>query len=993
MKIRNLKIETQLKFGFIFIFFLVIVLGTVSYIQTEEIHLQTEKMYNHPINVRRAIGDITKQIMSMRIQIKDLFVVEDDRNRQNILTEMPVSQFNVEKEIEILKQWYLGPQTDIDNLSIEFKKWFSIRSESLLMFKSGKTGAAKNRHFRGGIAPEQVQKVLNILNEISSFAENKSDELYNNSKILRNTLNRQRILLISIIILFLLIISYTLMRNIRNPLISLTKASKRFKAGDMSARSSYKLKNEFGDLSDSFNNLTENVEFNTVLNEKVVNISALLLSKFEIKEFFKETITALATNTESQMAAIYLLNTDKNTFEHFDSTGVDDNARQSFSADRFEGEFGSVLSTRKVQYIKTIPEDTRFTFHTVSGKFIPKEIITIPIQAKNQVVAIISLASVNTYSKQSIQLIDKILTTLSARIEGIMAYHKMKELSERLEAQTIELEEQSAELTEQNTELEMQKTQLNEVSRLKTNFLSNMSHELRTPLNSVIALSGVLNRKLSKKIPDEEYSYLEIIERNGKHLLDLINDILDISRIESGKEDFEIIKFNISEPISEIVNMIDPQAKQSNTEIINLITDSGLSLTSDAGKFRHIMQNIISNAVKFTENGKVEIKALQKDENLIITVTDNGVGIDENHIIHIFDEFRQADGSTSRKFGGTGLGLAIAKKYTNLLGGTISVKSILEEGSEFTVSIPLQYKIQNQIIEEDTANELKYKILQSTDSPVLGSEVKTILLIEDSEPAIIQIKDFLEESGYQIMVARNGTEGLETITKSLPDANTSISQSLPDAIILDLMMPEIDGFEVLKTIRDSELTAHIPVMILTAKHITKDELSVLRSNNIHQLIQKGDINRIELMNAVAGMLFKQPEIKTPKSKPNNIIGKLSVLVVEDNPDNMITVKALIADNYTVIEAVNGEEGIALTKKHKPDLVLMDIALPITDGILAFKTIRRDPSIRHIPVIALTASAMTSDRETILAHGFDGYIPKPIAEKDFFKTINEVLYGK
>jgi CheY-like chemotaxis protein len=243
------------------------------------------------------------------------------------------------------------------------------------------------------------------------------------------------------------------------------------------------------------------------------------------------------------------------------------------------------------------------------------------------------------------------------------------------------------------------------------------------------------------------------------------------------------------------------------------------------------------------------------------------------------------------------------------------------------------------------------------------------------------------------MVARNGTEGLETITKSLPDANTSISQSLPDAIILDLMMPEIDGFEVLKTIRDSELTAHIPVMILTAKHITKDELSVLRSNNIHQLIQKGDINRIELMNAVAGMLFKQPEIKTPKSKPNNIIGKLSVLVVEDNPDNMITVKALIADNYTVIEAVNGEEGIALTKKHKPDLVLMDIALPITDGILAFKTIRRDPSIRHIPVIALTASAMTSDRETILAHGFDGYIPKPIAEKDFFKTINEVLYGK
>jgi len=747
-----------------------------------------------------------------------------------------------------------------------------------------------------------------------------------------------------------------------------------------------RLKNEFGDLSESFNELTESIEFDTEINKKVIYFSSLMLSKFEPKEFFRETISALAASTQSQMAAIYLLNPDKNTFEHFESTGIDDNARQSFSADRFEGEFGSVLATREVHYMKNIPEDTRFVFHAVRGSMLPREIVTIPILTNNQIVAIISIASINAYSKQSIQLISRIYSTLCARVEGIMAYHKMKVLSamlenqnRELEAQKTELTGQSAELIEQNTELEMQKRQLDEASRLKTNFLSSMSNELRTPLNSVIALSGVLNRKLAKKIPDEEYSYLEIIERNGKHLLSLINDILDISRIEAGKEEIEVATFSIGGLITEIVEMIKPQAVQNKIELIFSQSDLNVNITGDSHKCRHILQNIIGNAVKFTEKGKVEVKAVQKDNNLIVTVTDTGIGISEKHIPHIFDEFRQADGSTSRKFGGTGLGLAIAKKYAKLLGGTISVKSVLEKGSEFTLTLPLKYKAENIIVDEHKITEFKYAFKHNVSDP----SVKTILLVEDSEPAIIQIKDFLEESGFNILIARNGSEALGII-----------SNCLPDAMILDLMMPEIDGFEVLRTIRDQKATAQLPVLILTAKHITKEELKFLKSNNVYQLIQKGDVNRTELMNAVAGMVFKQPaEPAMPERIIVKIEGKPSVLVVEDNPDNMTTVKALLGDKYTVIEAVNGDEAASMAKKHKPDLILMDIALPVIDGISAFKTIRKDPGMMHIPVIALTASAMTNDREAILAHGFDAYIAKPIDEKEFYKTINEVLYGK
>lgn len=511
-----------------------------------------------------------------------------------------------------------------------------------------------------------------------------------------------------------------------------------------------------------------------------------------------------------------------------------------------------------------------------------------------------------------------------------------------------------------------------------------MSHELRTPLNSVIALTGVLNRRLAKQIPEEELSFLEIIERNGKHLLNLINDILDISRIEAGREEIEISTFKPCDIVNEVVGMLNQQALQKNIDLLKAKGDCDISISSDAGKFRHILQNLISNAVKFTEKGKVEISAEHNDNNIQISVIDSGIGISESNIPIIFDEFRQADSTTSRRFGGTGLGLAIAKKYAILLGGTISVKSTLGKGSEFTFILPVNYSSDNRaIIAESRTPRLNSPI--KTPSQKIDSEpsLKTILLVEDSEPAIIQMKDFLEESECKILVARDGGEALNIIAKTIPDA-----------IILDLMMPVVDGFEVLKNVREAEPTAHIPILILTAKHITKEELQFLKRNNVHQLIQKGDVNRTELLDAVTSMLYQDtPEPDPIQRELQDIVGQPVVLVVEDNPDNMTTAKAILANDYFVLEATDGSTGIEMAKKHLPHLILMDIALPVFSGIEAFKAIRNCTTTQHIPIIALTASAMTEDREAILAYGFDAYIAKPIDEKLFFKTIIEVLYGK
>ena len=849
MNIKDLKIGTRLKLGFAALLLLVMVLGAMAYIQTGQIHQQTQTLYDHPLQVRRAIGELKADLLFIHRDMKNLFLAADEKEVILGLNQIETFKINAFNQIDILYSRYLGPRTDIDTLKQEFILWNVMRDETIRIMRAGKTKEAAFRTTSSGEGGGQVENLLKSLGTIDVFAMKKGDELYAVSLELHKALERQLAFLVAAILLLSLFIAYILLRAVQKPINELTHAAQRFHEGDRHARSSNTSKNEFGVLSASFNTMVADIQVKTDLDEKFAALASLMLSEYDIKKFFQATLNALAVHTGSQTAAIYLLSDDKKTFRHFESMGAGDTVRQSFDADRFEGEFGAVLSNRRVQHIKNIPEDTRFIFHTVSGKFIPREIITLPILADNQVVAIISLSSVSAYNQPAIQLIDRILVTLSARVEGILAYHKMKAFTEMLERQNRELEAQktemamqSAELTEQNVELEMQKNQLDEVSRLKTQFLSNMSHELRTPLNSVIALSGVLNRRLAKQIPQEEYSYLEVIERNGKHLLNLINDILDIARIESGHEEIEITEFDANSLMADVAGMIRPQAEQKNIELLHKDKDSRLPITSDADKCRHILQNLVANAVKFTEKGKVEIAGLQTGRQLTISVTDTGLGIAQNHINHIFDEFRQADGSTSRRFGGTGLGLAIAKKYANLLGGAITVNSTPGKGSEFMLTLPLRYSAENRIPAAETPARPRPAAVLPPSPPESGPSVKTILLVEDSEPAIIQIKDFLEESGYRILVARDGGEALGIIT-----------QTIPDAMILDLMMPGMDGFEVLKTLREAESTAHIPVLILTAKHITREELLFLKRNNIHQLIQKGDVNRNELLNAIATM--------------------------------------------------------------------------------------------------------------------------------------------
>ncbi|MBL0177122.1 MAG: response regulator [Ignavibacteria bacterium] len=989
MNLKNVKIGTQLKLGLAIKLLFVLVLGTIAFEESADIQQQTEILYNEPFQLACAVGALRFDIANIRSDTRALFLPGNDGGTARILNRIGASKADALEQIGILARHSLVSRTMMDSVRQSIILWFSMGEETIRLLRAGGTARAAAQIADTGSSAAQAAGVLAGLRWIDEDAKTNGAAIHARSRSLNDSLNRQLILLIAFILSLSILINTVVLRNIRAPIREMTNASGRFHGGDMNARSSYTSKNEFGVLSASFNTLVETIQTNTDLSDKTATIAGIMLGSSEARSFFRTTLAELCAQTGSQVSAVYLLSDDKQTFEHFESIGAVDAARRSFAADGLEGEFGAALSSRKIQRIADIPADTRSVFQTVSGTFLPRAIITIPIYADNEAIAVISLASVVAYSEQSIRLIDNLHVTLTARVEGILAYRKsakymgaLEQLNNELESQKEEMASQSYKLQEINTELEMQKRQLNEAGRLKSNFLSNMSHELRTPLNSVIALSGVLHRRLSARIPEEESGYLEVIERNGKHLLSLINDILDISRIEAGFHDMEITSFSANAVIADIVRMVQPLAMENSTELLHADSDTPVMISSDRGKCRHILQNIIGNAAKFTEHGTVDIAVRQLDGYVEITVSDTGIGIAEDHLPHIFDQFRQADGSTSRKYGGTGLGLAIAVKYAHLLGGTISVKSTLGTGSEFTITLPQRYP-ESMIIAGRSlpiAHATEFPRGSRTLAP--GASGKTILLVEDSEPALIQIRNFLEETGYQILVVRDGRDALE-----------SIARSVPDALALDLMIPGPDGYAVLKTLRDAELTAHIPVLVLTAQDITKEALLSLKRKNIHQLIQKGEVNGSALRNAVTAMVFPESAEKAAVRKVvQNLEGKPVLLLVEDNPDNMLTLRALLGEMYELLEAGDGNTGVAMAAHYVPHLILMDIALPGMDGITAFAAIRKDPRLQHIPVIAITASAMASDRTRLLELGFDGYIAKPVDETKLFTMISDALYG-
>ncbi|MFA9388288.1 MAG: response regulator [Prolixibacteraceae bacterium] len=912
-----------------------------------------------------------------------------------------------------------------------------INAEPAIYASQGKTGIIKSTDYRN----VEVLAAYTYIPKTGWGFVCKQDlaELNQPIKKMGNVL----VLLLLFSGLAVMFIVYFVSRSISKPIVNMNLIAQKVKAGDFSVRNSINSNNELGTLAAEFNNMISITESRIKTLNGVSAISKTMVDKTNMHDFALSLIKQLMKITGANISAFYVLNDGSMEYEHFLSIGTNAETLKSFNAENPEGNFGNVLIDKSIHVLRNIPDNTIFNYRTFAGEAIPKEIVTIPLLIDNTVVAIISLAGIRPFKSDSLEIIKQSWNNMNATYTSLISSERtrifaelLSQTNQQLEAQAEELQAQSEELKsqseelqqtanellEQNLELDLQKEQVETANQLKTEFLSNMSHELRTPLNSIMALSRVLIMQANDKLDEEENNYLEIIERNGKRLLALINDILDLSKIEAGKMDISPEFISVANLLSIIKDSIQSLADEKGLQLTLSLPDNLPKVETDESKLHQVLLNIVGNAVKFTEQGSVVITAKYDQLNLFIEVKDSGVGISAEDLHYIFEEFRQADGSTSRRFEGTGLGLAIAQKLTGILGGTIEVMSQSGVGTTFVISIPINWSgspVRSTLTETGTGREVPGQfpkpgskenfeyIAQQNDSETMpknlkGKDETRILMVEDNPEAVIQIKKILEGENYRVDVAPGGRAALDYI-----------QHTIPDGIILDLMMPHINGFEVLNRIRNTVRTKNIPVLILSAKDLTKEELAELTSNNIQQLVQKGNIDIETLRLKVNSMLGKNdqfaPNSQASKKKNDSFIQheqKIEIrqeysaknllpelLILEDNSDNLTTIKAILKGKFNLNIAFSGDEAIRMASENPFQLILFDLSLPVSHSQKVIRWLKSNEKTSQIPIIVLTAQAMKGDQEKFLKLGFNGYVSKPINQEELFTEIQKLLNDK
>jgi signal transduction histidine kinase/DNA-binding response OmpR family regulator len=498
--------------------------------------------------------------------------------------------------------------------------------------------------------------------------------------------------------------------------------------------------------------------------------------------------------------------------------------------------------------------------------------------------------------------------------------------TEELQAQSEEIQAQSEELLQQNEELAAMSTRAEAANRMKSEFLANMSHELRTPLNSIIGYTElvVLNPKV--ELPDRARDNLHVVLRNGKHLLALINDILDLSKIEAGKATVYAQPVELPLLLASVKGVTEPMAREKGLEL-EIDVPPGLDgVVSDETKLRQIVLNLVGNAVKFTRAGKVTVQARPAGpEALEIRVVDTGIGIAPEHQGLVFEEFRQVDGSTTRESGGTGLGLAISRKLATLLGGSLELeRSAADQGSTFVLHLP---RLAPGVVLPPAP--------ALPEVPVASAEgdQRQVVVIDDDPEVLHLVAEKLRDTAYAVVPASSGESGLDLARRLKPYA-----------ITLDVMMPYMDGWSVLRALKEDPETRNIPVLILS---FLENKLMGFSLGASAYLTKPVDRDRLlESLDRFDGALRR---------------GNGYVLVVDDDRDARgLYVQILGKEGVRLQEAADGREAIAAIEQEPPALVILDLMMPSVDGFEVMAWLRSHHLTERVPVIVVTAKELTPE---------------------------------
>lgn len=1032
MKLNDLKIGTQLNLALGLILALVVVLGILAWRQTSQVWLNTKFMYDHPLPVSHTIGDMEVDLEKMSTDMRNLFLARDDQEITASLQSIEVKKVDIERRFDILFARYLGPHSDITTLREEIAKWNVIRDETVRLLMAGERKKAEARIRSDNIQDSQADRVKSRLLILDDFAQNKAKQLYLNGTTQYNNQVRQLVAIVTAILLLSLIISWLLLKGTKKPLVELTAVLEQFRQGRLDIRSQYASANELGTLAAAFNSMGETIQMEVGFKERMTRLNAVMVQEIEARAFRLLVLEPLMQLTGSQVGAIYLLNDQKTDYEHLESIGLDSVKGRSFSATGREGEFGAVLITRQIQHITVIPADTPFTFVAVSGDFIPREIITIPLGTGEDIQAIISLASLHCYDTVAIRLVTDMQASLTAWMNSMLGIRRIQTLTEGLEHQNQELLAQQEELRAANEELEEQSQHLQEseeklqtqqeelevtneelgeknglleqqkqevehaqreleekaealalASKYKSEFLANMSHELRTPLNSLLLLSEGLERNREGNLTEEQVESARIIHGSGSDLLTLINEILDLSKIEAGRTELQLGSVRISDLAEGVHDSFQNLADEKGIALKIIATDDvPTEISSDRKRVEQIIRNLISNALKFTESGSVTVtfgrpatgtdlaaSGLSATGYLAIAIKDTGIGIaPEQHKV-IFEAFQQADGSTSRKYGGTGLGLSISRELASLLGGEIQMESKLGGGSTFTLYLPIELAARNQAAETpepidthemQTGMEKQSSQLQIPDDrDNIGPSDRVMLVIEDDPNFARLLYGKCHEKGLKCLVTPTGEAGLELATKHLPSA-----------VILDLRLPGMDGWKVLSALKENTHTRHIPVHIISVEEASTESL---RRGAVGHSTKPVKLEELE-------EAFQKLDKMSPERQKR-------LLVVDDDPAIRRQIVKLIGNGVVKTdEAGSGKEAMEALRSGGYDCVVLDLGLPDMDGGDLLTQLENE-GVPLPPVVVYTARDLTMDEEALLSEHAESIVIKDVRSQE--RLLDEV----
>jgi signal transduction histidine kinase/DNA-binding response OmpR family regulator/CHASE3 domain sensor protein len=830
------------------------------------------------------------------------------------------------------------------------------------------------------------------------------------------------------------IIALLVINMVVNPVRTVTNTFKEISEGEANLDVSLKLSSndELGDMARYFNTfigklkelIAENKNQNWIktgeaeLNEK-------MRGEQNVNLLASNIVSYLAKYVSAQVGAVYM-RTEEDTFKLFASYAYNRRKNLSNEIKVGEGVVGQVALEKQTIVITNIPEDYIKVASGV-GESVPRSILVTPCIYEGEVKCIIELASFKEFSDVELSFIESISSSIAITLHSAEARTKMTELLNKTLEQSEELQAQQEELRQSNEELEEQARALREseanlqsqqeelrvvneeleertkglelqrnditakneklskaqieieekakalevASKYKSEFLANMSHELRTPLNSILVLSQMLaNKKDNKPLSLKQLEYAQTINSSGKDLLKLINDILDLSKVEAGKMDLNLEIVNLSELAEYLKRSFDPIAAEKGlefkVEIENILPDN---ITSDFQRLQQILNNLLSNSFKFTDKGgitltigrpsKQHLSNIEGDISKLISisVSDTGIGIPKDKQKIIFEAFKQSDGTTSRKYGGTGLGLSISRELAKLLGGTISLKSIDGQGSTFTLIIPDKYAesgISGNLTKSIEQNLKKTEFVQEIDykkeeiEPLnqesinykddITIEDKLMLVIEDDEKFSEILCQLASEKGYKCITAKSGSAGIALA-----------KQYKPKAILLDIGLPDVNGWRALKSLKEDKDTENIPIHIISG---AEEQSAREHMDNLVGYLRKPvDVEELE-------DVFKKIEDKL--SKPFK-----KLLILDESSEQVSNISEIIGKKGIQITTEScGLEAYNLLKNEQFDCMVMDLKLKDMSGFTFLGMLRKESRI-NLPILIHTEKKLTHEEETEL----------------------------